>query len=262
VIWRLWEDERSPWGTVHDSGISSRGDRRWEAIQVVTGDDLRVVEVRVTRTTLLEMLGNRGLAGGRLPLVRHRGGGSRAARWLGMVLGLALARLDSRRMAPVARGRGARPGCSSVWHGGAEAVLHSTVARREAVSRGRKEEKAKPAFALTRSCARGYGLHGGAHEQHQPPSGKDDTVGTAMVALVGFRQACGRKKFGRVGLVGHIGGSLGRFQAGWAALLRGPGSVTSFKLNIRFSNYFHCSEFENTKQILPDVQKIPNLARC
>jgi hypothetical protein len=68
----------------------------------------------------------------------------------------------------------------------------------------------------------------------------------------------------------HVGGSrLGREKtapvrwalraisvAAWASSKQdGPGPVTSFKLNIGFSNYFHCSEFENTKPILPDVQK-------
>jgi hypothetical protein len=74
---------------------------------------------------------------------------------LGTMLGLALAWLDSRRTAPAARGRGARPGCSGVWCNCIEAALRSTAAQREAMSRGRKEENTKPAFASMRTCVRG-----------------------------------------------------------------------------------------------------------
>jgi hypothetical protein len=80
--------------------------------------DLQGTEVHGTRATLLAVLANRGMAVGGLPLVV-----------------LALARLDSRRMAPVARGRGARSICSSMWHGGVGVALHNMAARRGAKRR-------------------------------------------------------------------------------------------------------------------------------
>jgi hypothetical protein len=52
-----------------------------------------------------------------------------------MVLVLALAQLDSWRMALAARGRGARSSCSGVWHIGGGVALHSVEAQREAKRR-------------------------------------------------------------------------------------------------------------------------------
>jgi hypothetical protein len=60
---------------------------------------------------------------------------------------LTLARLDSRRMAPAARGRDARPGCSGVWRGGMEVALHRMVARREAKRRARCEREEEEGVA-------------------------------------------------------------------------------------------------------------------
>jgi hypothetical protein len=80
VIWRVREDGRSLWGAIHGGGSSSKGDRQREAVPVVVGGDLMVVEVRGTRATLLEVLVNWGMARGGLPLVGRRRGGSRAAR--------------------------------------------------------------------------------------------------------------------------------------------------------------------------------------
>jgi hypothetical protein len=79
MIWRIREDGHSLWGAVHDGGNSSRVDRRPEAVPVVASSDLRAVEVRGTRATLLKVLVNQGMAEGGLPSVRHRGCGSRAA---------------------------------------------------------------------------------------------------------------------------------------------------------------------------------------
>jgi hypothetical protein len=108
VIWRVWEDGRSLWGAIHGGGSSSKGDRQREAVPVVAGGDLMVVEVRGTRATLLEVLVNWGMARGGLPQRWESGGAKRSwfSPWPDLTRGGRLWRLEGEMLGLSERRRG------------------------------------------------------------------------------------------------------------------------------------------------------------
>jgi hypothetical protein len=54
--------------------------------------------------------------------------------------------------------------------------------------------------------------------------------------------------------------SLGQLQGVGGHTVHQDRPLSIIQLNIGFSNHFHCSEFENTKPILLDVHKFPNMS--